>query len=158
MLLPSFYSLFYSSAAIVCTLIAERLASAYGVQPWRMRVASLLLIPLGVLCALMFVDGISRTFPWLATPVGHGSSFFGALIGAFAASPLIATILGIPLRVFLDVAATVTPIGCSVGKLGCLCSGCCFGTFFGYTCSACFFRSRRFDILGIDSLSSVGKV
>ncbi|OGR90210.1 MAG: hypothetical protein A2V88_11270 [Elusimicrobia bacterium RBG_16_66_12] len=59
--------------------------------------------------------------------VFSGMSVQGSVIGACAAAFFLLRSLGIPLTRFLDPVAPASALGLSIGRLGCLAMGCCYG-------------------------------
>lgn len=56
-----------------------------------------------------------------------GLIYYGGLIGAIIAVPLLAGIRRIPLWRMADFAISGVPLGHAIGRIGCLMNGCCFG-------------------------------
>lgn len=56
-----------------------------------------------------------------------GLIYYGGLIGAMIAIPLLAGIRHIPVWRMADFAISAVPLGHAIGRIGCLMNGCCFG-------------------------------
>ena len=56
-----------------------------------------------------------------------GIVFYGGLIGGIAGAFLGSLIAGDDLRNYLDIIIPVVPLGHAIGRIGCLCAGCCYG-------------------------------
>lgn len=98
-------------------------ARAAGLPPWRVFVAEMLLLPLG----------LAGTRAWhAALTLRAGAPRRGAvLVGGFAAMLLASVpllpLLGLPFARFWDVAAIAVFAGMPVARLACLARGCCCG-------------------------------
>ena len=56
-----------------------------------------------------------------------GIVFYGALIGGVFGAWIGSKIAQDDLRDYLDIVVPVIPLGHAIGRIGCLCAGCCFG-------------------------------
>ncbi len=56
-----------------------------------------------------------------------GLVFYGGFIGAAIVVIVYLWIYRLPLGKILDIAGLVLPLGHSIGRIGCLCAGCCYG-------------------------------
>lgn len=60
---------------------------------------------------------------WLTT----GYVFYGGLLGGILGLFIFYKIFKLPLLPLFDYVAVVLPLGQAIGRIGCLCAGCCFG-------------------------------
>ena len=58
---------------------------------------------------------------------GGGIVFYGGLIGGVLGAFLGSLIAKDDLRNYIDVVVPVIPLGHAIGRIGCLCAGCCYG-------------------------------
>jgi phosphatidylglycerol:prolipoprotein diacylglycerol transferase len=59
---------------------------------------------------------------------GGGEVLFGSVLGAVMAGGIGAKLARIRAGDFLDAAAVSAPLGVAIGRIGCFCYGCCYGT------------------------------
>ena len=59
--------------------------------------------------------------------LGGGIVFYGGLAGGIIGAFLGSLIARDDLRNYLDVVVPVVPLGHAIGRIGCLCAGCCYG-------------------------------
>ena len=58
---------------------------------------------------------------------GGGLIFYGGLIGAAVAVPLLARLRRIPFWTIADYTISAVPLGHGIGRIGCFLNGCCYG-------------------------------
>lgn len=56
-----------------------------------------------------------------------GIVFYGALIGGVIGAWIGSKIAHDDIRAYLDIVVPVIPLGHAIGRIGCLCAGCCYG-------------------------------
>jgi phosphatidylglycerol:prolipoprotein diacylglycerol transferase len=61
------------------------------------------------------------------TVIQSGGTFYGGVVGAMATIIIYTYIKKIPILPLLDTFAFAVPLGHSIGRLGCLAAGCCYG-------------------------------
>jgi phosphatidylglycerol:prolipoprotein diacylglycerol transferase len=75
------------------------------------------------------VAGLAASVWWhVALHAAPGLSSMGGVAGALAAIAVVAPPLGLPRRALLDAIAPAALVGFAIGRLGCFCAGCCYGT------------------------------
>ena len=78
---------------------------------------------------LVLVVGLAASIWWhVALHAAPGLSSMGGVAGALGAIVLTAHPLGISRRALLDAIAPAALVGFAIGRLGCFCAGCCYGT------------------------------
>lgn len=126
------YGLMVALGFITATFLASRLASQFNISQEKITMLSLVILISGILGARIFYVSLNIK-DFLLDPieifmVNHGGLvFYGGAIFAFAAA--LAYIKRAKLTI-LDTADLVSPfiaLGHSIGRIGCLLNGCCFG-------------------------------
>jgi prolipoprotein diacylglyceryltransferase len=111
----SLYDALLALAVVVGLAIAVRRAA----QPDAVLVAA----------PLVLVVGMAAAESWhLALHAAPGLSSMGGVAGALAAIAVVARPLRLSPRALLDAIAPAALAGFAIGRLGCFCAGCCYGT------------------------------
>jgi prolipoprotein diacylglyceryltransferase len=128
---PSYPALMYIGMVlgIAATNVA---ANSMGLNAARVYVATLLLIPIGLIGArLLFVGLHWEDFRGRLTMIwrrgASGSAVFGGIVLVIVVSVPLLVILGIPHAAFWDVASFTFLFGAMFTRVGCLLNGCCGG-------------------------------
>ncbi len=85
---------------------------------------------LGAKLLLVFVDGPSRyltSLEGLKELMRAGGVFYGGLLGAIVAAVIVMRARGLSFFAIADATAPCIALGQSIGRLGCLAAGCCWG-------------------------------
>lgn len=76
-----------------------------------------------------------------------GFVFYGGLIGGFAGLLIYVKQFKLNLRDFLDIYATVLPLGHAFGRVGCFLGGCCYGMEMSHECFLCVVYDNPYNAL-----------
>lgn len=80
-----------------------------------------------ILCILTSIDVIIEYKLDIVTIIKNGFVFYGGLIGGFLGYLIYCKAFKQDLFEMTDIAAVSLPIGHAIGRIGCFCSGCCYG-------------------------------
>lgn len=80
-----------------------------------------------VLFLLISIDDIIRMKLSLVAVIKGGFVFYGGVIGGFLGLLIYVRMYKLPIMPYLDIFATVLPLGHAVGRVGCFFGGCCYG-------------------------------
>ena len=112
--------------------LVRRRASAFGVAPDAATDIGIWLLLSGLVGAkllLVIVEWPQYVSSWsgLKDLARAGGVFYGGLIGALVATVVLLRKREIPFFTFADIAAPAAALGQSLGRVGCLLAGCCWG-------------------------------
>jgi prolipoprotein diacylglyceryltransferase len=109
----------YDTMLALAVVVALAIAVRRSAQPD----AALLAAPLAL------VAGMAAAEWWhLALHAAPGLSSMGGVAGALGAIAVVAPLLGLSRRALLDAIAPAALVGFAIGRVGCFCAGCCYGT------------------------------
>lgn len=133
------YGLLAIIGFVLAVLVAMSLAKRYGLPPSDVGFASFYCaIGIVVGAKLMYFITMLPKFikhfdvflknPWaVLIYVFAGFVFYGGLIGGAIGVIIYCKQFCIPLKPFMNVAAPAIPLMHGIGRIGCLCAGCCYG-------------------------------
>jgi phosphatidylglycerol:prolipoprotein diacylglycerol transferase len=127
------YAIFIVSAILLGLFLALALARRYGVSHRQILTFFLAAVPGGLVGARL-VHVIDKAELYLAEPALipafwlGGFSQYGMIIGGLATAAVYAHWRRLPLVRFLDLITVPLLAGLSLGRVGCIVQGCCYGT------------------------------
>ena len=134
------YGLMVALGFIAATLLAARTAPKIGISRDRINTLSLVILISGIIGARVFYillnlkDFLSDPVEIFMIPHG-GLVFYGGMIFSFLSALAYLKISKMPVLDTADLIAPYIALGHSIGRIGCLLNGCCFGkpavVFFG---------------------------
>jgi len=84
-----------------------------------------------------------------------GLIFYGGIIGGLIASLIFARLKHMPIPGMLDIAATGTPLGHSMGRIGCFINECCYGIHAEGACTVMTSSGLRVPVQLIESTGTL---
>lgn len=126
------YGVLVVSGIVVGLAIALKLAKIYQLTPSQIMSLFVVLFAGGIIGARLVhvIDALDfyRAHPELIHQIWRGGfSQFGMILGALAGVAIYAYRQKFPLIRFLDLLPVPTLVGISIGRLGCIVQGCCYG-------------------------------
>jgi len=126
------YGFMVAAGFIIATLLASRQASRFNIPQDRVTTLSLVVLISGILGArVLYV--LLNLREYIANPleifmITHGGlAFFGGIAAAFLAGLIYARRARLSVYDIADLLAPYIALGHSMGRIGCLLNGCCFG-------------------------------
>ena len=121
----AWHGILTAAALLIALLLAERLATARGLDPAPMAVVTVVAGISGLVGARLFYlaqeDPGRLLTPWSGG--GTGFAFYGSLILGIPAAAVTLRLMGRPVLAYLDVAALGFPLAMAVGRVGDLING-----------------------------------
>jgi phosphatidylglycerol:prolipoprotein diacylglycerol transferase len=109
----------YDAMLAVAVVVGLAIAVHRAVQPDAVLIAA----------PLVLVVGLAASVWWhVVLHAAPGLSSMGGVAGALATIVVVAGPLGLTRRALLDAIAPAALVGFALGRLGCFCAGCCYGT------------------------------
>ena len=122
-----FYAGILLAAAVGSAICQKRRLPRYEIAYSAVYTMTGALIGSKLLFILVSLEDIIRyDIPWMAVIKG-GFVFYGGLVGGFLGLLIYTKQFKLSLLPFLDIYATVLPLGHAVGRVGCFFGGCCYG-------------------------------
>lgn len=133
------YGLLAIGGFILAVLVAMSLAKKYGLPPSDVGFASFycaigLILGAKIMYFITMLPKFIKHFDvFMANPfavliyVFSGFVFYGGLIGAALGIIIYCKQFSVPLKPFMNVAAPAIPLMHGIGRIGCICAGCCYG-------------------------------
>ena len=133
------YGLLAIVGFVLAVLVAMSLSKKYGLPPSDVGFASFycaigLIIGAKLMYFITMLPKFIRNFdvfldnPWLVLMyVFSGFVFYGGLIGGAIGVIIYCKQFSVPLKPFMNVAAPAIPLMHAIGRIGCVCAGCCYG-------------------------------
>jgi phosphatidylglycerol---prolipoprotein diacylglyceryl transferase len=125
------YDLMRVIAVISSFSLCAALNRIQGIALWKTVAVSIPSIPFAIVSARLlnsFENGATLLNIGPEFFRNAGSSIYGALLGSILLAVLVTPILKVSRRRFLDAGAPAMALGEALSRIGCFCSGCCYGT------------------------------
>ena len=128
------YGVLVAAGVLLGLWYARRQAAKHGLNPedvWNLGIYMVLVALIVakvwlVLSAWDYYRGNPREI-FSMTVIQSGGTFYGGVVGAMATIIIYTYVKKIPILPLLDTFAFAVPLGHSIGRLGCLLAGCCYG-------------------------------
>ena len=133
------YGLLAIIGFILAVTVAASLAKKYGLPPSDVVFASFycgmgVIVGAKLMYFITMIPKLIKNFdvflenPWFVLIyVFSGFVFYGGLIGGAIGVIIYCKQFSIPLKPFMNVAAPAIPLMHGIGRIGCVCAGCCYG-------------------------------
>ena len=133
------YGLLAIIGFILAVAVAASLAKKYGLPPSDVVFASFycgigVIVGAKLMYFITMLPKLIKNFdvflenPWFVLIyVFSGFVFYGGLIGGAIGVIIYCKQFSIPLKPFMNVAAPAIPLMHGIGRIGCVCAGCCYG-------------------------------
>jgi phosphatidylglycerol:prolipoprotein diacylglycerol transferase len=121
------YAVLLVLGAAAAIALGVGLARRDGVAAWDTLSVGLLAVAGGLVGASL-LDVVVNLPRYLRDPWPPGMAFYGGLCGGAIGALAFIRRYHLPLGVLADAAAPSLTLGHAVGRLGCLCAGCCYGS------------------------------
>ncbi len=131
------YGLMLFLAFLACNWLGQRLARRQGIDPKFIPDLVIWLFVSGIIGGrIVFIatkwEEFQRAGLWKAVALWDGGlvlygALFGAMFGYFGYHQFVMRKAGVSHWPMLDVMAPCIALGIAMGRIGCLCTGCCFG-------------------------------
>lgn len=130
------YGLLVALGFIIATFLVSRQAIKFDIHPDRIISLSLLILISGIIGArvlyILFNIGYYLSNPLEIIMITHGGLvFYGGAISAFLFGLIYVKKAGLSILNTADLVVPYVALGHSIGRIGCLLNGCCFGSLFG---------------------------
>ena len=129
------YGLMIATGFLVCSVISWFRARKRGLQGENLIIIAAMVLLGAMIGGMLLYILITYSLPEILERIREGRwselisgiVFYGALIGGVIGAFVGSKIAHDDLRSYLDVVVPVLPLGHAIGRVGCLCAGCCFG-------------------------------
>lgn len=130
------YGLLMAAAFLLCSFIAWYRTRKRGLQGENLIIIAALVLLFAMIGGMLLYDLVTYSPEQIAELIregdwdpllGGGIVFYGALIGSILGAWIGSKIAKDDIRNYLDIVVPVIPLGHAIGRVGCLCAGCCYG-------------------------------
>ena len=126
------YGICFYIGIVLASAVALVVAKKRDLPKWEIVYAGIFamigaMIGAKVLFIIISIDDIIRLQLSPEAVIKGGFVFYGGLLGGFGGLMLYVRLYKLPAIDYLDICATVLPLGHAVGRVGCFFGGCCYG-------------------------------